>query len=175
MCKKRLRLEQFYRHGSRGRCSDCKDCTKERKRRQYARGKSRIPEPTGSIYYVRIPARRVAKVVLAATDGDLLYKTDPTLARYLHRMKFEQENVRFDHLDKILIKLGLEGLWHVPPEQGGFADIYESDLRCDPNASAKTPAARTAKNQHLAGGGPSPSGAASPLSRRRASQRKKAA
>lgn len=36
----------------------------------------------------------------------------------------EREHVTIDVADRILIALELNHLWHLPPELGGFADIY---------------------------------------------------
>ena len=42
-------------------------------------------------------------------------------------LKREYQSVTFDTADKLFIGLELLDLWHQPPEEGGFADLYECE------------------------------------------------
>ena len=49
--------------------------------------------------------------------------------RYVLRIRsLEMPNVPFDKFDEILTNLGCLHIWHLPPEEGGFADYYYPDI-----------------------------------------------
>jgi hypothetical protein len=40
----------------------------------------------------------------------------------------ERPNVTFDSVDRMLTNLNMLHVWHLPKEDGGFADYYEPDI-----------------------------------------------
>lgn len=49
--------------------------------------------------------------------------------RYIYRIRDEEmPNVQFDKLDEIFTRLGCLHVWHLSPEEGGFADYYYPDI-----------------------------------------------
>lgn len=59
----------------------------------------------------------------------------------------ENANVRFDTVDRILTRLDMVHLWHVAPEDGGFADYYEVDVPPSPAKATPDQEARLEKGR----------------------------
>jgi hypothetical protein len=78
----------------------------------------------------RFPSGRMAAVLdqELRSEGENLNR----LARRLDTSPRALDDIRSGRIvclhvntaDRYLIKLGLEYLWHWPPEQGGFSDLY---------------------------------------------------
>ena len=50
-------------------------------------------------------------------------------SRYILRIRsLEMPNVPFNKFDEILTNLGCLHIWHLPAEEGGFADYYYPDI-----------------------------------------------
>jgi hypothetical protein len=130
LCAKRKPLEQFVirRASTDGKTSVCRPC--ERVRKAGRKSRSGL-EPRTGIYWQRIPVDRLRphlKLWLKANHGRLLYQDDPTFYRAVSRLLHELETVTFDFADQFLIRIGMDYLWHDPPEAGGLGDLYDSVL-----------------------------------------------
>ena len=59
----------------------------------------------------------------------------------------ENANIRFETVDRILTRLDMVHLWHVAPEDGGFADYYEVDVPPSPATATPEQEARLEKGR----------------------------
>ena len=123
-CGKRKPLSEYHKRSSNrdGLNSHCITCELIRKRNWDARKQS--GEPAGSIYYLKIPTERLRPALEEWLSQNNQRNLTITMIRRIYAVTHEQKIVKFDTADKLLIELGLEHLWHVPPPEG-LSDLYE--------------------------------------------------